>query len=252
MRLAKYLAHAGIASRRKAEKLIEAGLVQVNGRVVTEVDSNVEPERDTVAYKHNVISLERALYILFYKPTGCLSTVTDKFNRPAVTDFFPDLPVRIYPVGRLDMETTGILLLTNDGDFANRMLHPRYELRKYYQARLQGNISAAAVQQLEKGVILSDGLTAPARVKVLEHGTQESVIIISIHEGRKRQIRRMCSYVGYPVISLKRVGYGQLRLGNLQPGEYRYLTANEVGELLRLTQPVHPASLEKPFGQMSE
>ena len=155
-------------------------------------------------------------------------------------------------VGRLDMETTGILLLTNDGDFANRMLHPRYELRKYYQARLQGNISAAAVQQLEKGVILSDGLTAPARVKVLEHGTQESVIIISIHEGRKRQIRRMCSYVGYPVISLKRVGYGQLRLGNLQPGEYRYLTANEVEELLRLTQPVHPASLEKPFGQMSE
>ena len=125
---------------------------------------------------------------------GCLSTVTNKFNRPTVTDFFPDLPVRIYPVGRLDMETTGILLLTNDGDFANCMLHPRYELRKYYQARLQGNISAAAVQQLEKGVILSDGLTAPARVKVLEHGTQESVIIISIHEGRKRQIRRMCSY----------------------------------------------------------
>jgi 23S rRNA pseudouridine2605 synthase len=228
MRLAKYLAHAGVASRRAAEDLIRAGRVSVDGEVVADLGRQVS-ESAEVRVDGAVVGgpEERAVWMV-NKPAGVVSTARDTHGRPTVVSLVRDSSARLYPVGRLDADTTGLILLTNDGELANRLMHPRYEVPRTYIARVAGGpVGDAAVRALRAGVELSDGVTAPASVRVLARDRLELVL----HEGRKRQVRRMCEAVGHPVVALERVGFGSLRLGGLAAGEARRLGAEEVQAL---------------------
>jgi 23S rRNA pseudouridine2605 synthase len=228
MRLAKHLAHAGAASRRGAEQLIAQGRVTIDGQVVTDPARDVGPD-DRVVLDGRPLAgeAERAVYAL-HKPVGVLSTARDTHGRPTVVGLVPSGGLRLYPVGRLDADTSGLILLTNDGELANRLTHPRYEVPKTYRARVaRGPVGARALRALREGVELEDGPTAPARVRRL--GAEE--IELTIHEGRNRQVRRMCAAVGHPVRALQRVAFGPLRLGDLTPGAHRRLSAAEVERL---------------------
>jgi len=228
MRLAKYLAHAGVASRRAAEDLIRAGRVSVDGEVVADVGRRVS-ESAEVRVDGAVVggSEERAVWMV-NKPAGVVSTARDTHGRPTVVSLVRGSSARLYPVGRLDADTTGLILLTNDGELANRLMHPRYEVPRTYVALVAGGpVGDAAVRALRAGVELSDGMTAPASVRVLARDRLELVL----HEGRKRQVRRMCEAVGHPVVALERVGFGPLGLGGLAVGEARRLGATEVEAL---------------------
>ncbi len=227
MRLAKYLAHAGVASRRAAERLIADGRVTVGWEVVRDPARDVGDDSD-VAYDGEPLRGEepRVAYAL-HKPAGVVSTAHDTHGRPTVTDLVPG-ERRLYPVGRLDADSTGLILLTNDGELANRLTHPRFEVDKAYRARVGGGpISERALRALRAGITLDDGPTAPARVRRLDAHTLE----LTIHEGRKRQVRRMCEAVGHPVRELARVRFGPLELGDLAPGRARRLTAAELRAL---------------------
>jgi 23S rRNA pseudouridine2605 synthase len=234
-RLQKVIARAGVASRRKAEELIKEGRVKVNGKVVTELGVKVTPS-DRVEVNEVQIEGEEPVYFLFYKPRGVISTVKDDKGRKAVIDFFPELKERIYPVGRLDYDTSGLLLLTNDGDFANTLMHPRGEIEKVYVAKIEGIPLRENLRKLEKGLKLEDGMTAPAKVKMIsvDKKKQTSIIEISIHEGRNRQVRRMFEAIGHKVIKLKRERYGFLTLAGLKAGEARELTPHEVKQMRAL------------------
>ena len=235
-RLARFLAHAGIASRRHAEELIAAGRVQVNGLTVTTQGSRVDPEHDKVSVDGKpVVAPARHVYILLHKPVGYVTTARDPQGRPTVLDLLPpDLHrSRVYPVGRLDIDTSGLLLLTNDGDFALRLTHPRYSTEKHYQALVQGCPTEAALEALRRGVDITedDGRmyrTAPAQVRILRRAGTNCWLALTIHEGRKRQVRRMLAAVGHPVFQLVRVGIGSLTLGDLAVGKWRYLADEEV------------------------
>lgn len=231
-RLQKVMARAGIASRRKSEELIKEGKVKVNGKVVTELGIKVSPS-DRVEVNEIQIEKEVPVYFLLYKPSGVISSVKDDKGRKVVTDFFPDLKERVYPVGRLDYDTSGLLLMTNDGEFANLLMHPRSEIEKTYIAKTKGIPLREDLRKLEKGVHLEDGKTAPAKVKMLssDKKKQTAIIEITIHEGRNRQVRRMFAAIGNEVIKLKRESYGFLTLGNLKSGEARELTPHEVKQL---------------------
>ncbi|HVU67564.1 MAG TPA: pseudouridine synthase [Ktedonobacteraceae bacterium] len=235
-RLARFLAHAGVASRRHAENLIAAGRVQVNGAIIREQGSKIDPARDVVQVDGRIVQAsERQIYILLHKPAGYLSTVSDPQGRPTVLDLLPGelRRQRIYPVGRLDNDTSGLLLLTNDGDFALHLTHPRYALDKRYEALVEGQPGGGAIAGLRQGVFITEDngrryKTAPARIEALRHDGIYTQMVLTIHEGRKRQVRRMLATVGLPVTSLKRVGVGTLTLGELPPGKWRYLTEAEV------------------------
>jgi 23S rRNA pseudouridine2605 synthase len=227
VRLAKYLAHAGVASRRAAEQLIAEGRVTVGGAVVRDPARDVD-ESSGVAFDGEPLRREesRVVYAL-HKPAGVVSTAHDTHGRKTVVDLVPDVR-RLYPVGRLDADSTGLILLTNDGELANRLTHPRYEVPKTYRASLGGPaISERALRALREGVRLEDGMTAPARVRRLTPHQLE----LTIHEGRKRQVRRMCEAVGLPVRELVRVRFGPLELGDLAAGRARRLGAAELREL---------------------
>ncbi len=234
MRLSKYLADAGIASRRKSEKLISDGRVQVNGMVVLEQGCIVNTEKDIVLCDGIRVSGQEKIYLLLNKPAGYLSSVNDPQGRPTVMELVKDIKGRLYPVGRLDMDTEGLLIMSNDGEFTNLMIHPRYHISKKYQTLVAGRINTAALQNLAQGVGLEDGLTAPASVVILEQRQKSTLIEIEIHEGRKRQVKRMCAAVGFPVISLKRTHFGFLTLGNLGIGQYRHLHPQEIEGLYTL------------------
>jgi len=235
-RLARFLAHAGIASRRHAEELIATGHVQVNDTTVTTQGTCINPAHDRVTVDGKPVqATSRHVYLLLHKPVGYLSTVHDPQRRPTVLDLLPQelRQLRVYPVGRLDSDTSGLLLLTNDGDFALRLSHPRYSTEKHYEALVQGQPAATILAALRQGVVITedDGhtyLTAPAQVRVL--GPQAGLwrIALTIHEGRKRQIRRMLATVGHPAVQLKRVGIGSLTLDKLPVGKWRYLSNEEV------------------------
>lgn len=231
-RLQKVIAHSGVASRRKAEQLIIEGKVKVNGKVVKELGTKVAAS-DRVDVSGVQIERENKVYYMLYKPRSVISAVTDDKNREVVTDFFPEIDERIYPIGRLDYETSGLLLLTNDGEFANLLMHPSNEIEKTYVARVKGIPSKFKLKELEKGVKLEDGRTAPAKVKMLSMDKKQgkSIIEITIHEGRNRQVRRMFEHIGYPVQKLKRERYGSLTLQGLTAGEGRELTPHEVKQL---------------------
>jgi 23S rRNA pseudouridine2605 synthase len=225
VRLAKYLAHSGVASRRAAERLIAEGRVRVGGEVVLEPAHDVD-EASGVSVDGEAVRPEPRVVYVLNKPSGVVSTARDTHGRPTVVDLVP-AGRRLYPVGRLDAETTGLILVTNDGELANVLTHPRYEVEKRYRARLSSALSDAQIETLRSGIELEDGVTLPARVKRLRPG----LIEISIREGRNRQVRRMVEALGSEVVDLQRIAFGPLQLGDLKPGRYRRLTAAEVERL---------------------
>lgn len=230
-RLQKVMAKAGIASRRKCEDLIAAGQVKVNGITVTEAGLKVDPEKDQIEVSGRRIGLEEKVYYLLNKPVGYITSVGDPRNRKTVIDLMKGIPERIFPVGRLDYDTSGLLLLTNDGDLAFRMTHPSHEMEKEYVALVKGTIDGIKLDQLRKGILLEDGWTAPARARLLGENGGNSILQLGIHEGRNRQVRRMCDAIGHPVIQLKRTRIAFLTLGDLKTGEYRPLKREEIKKL---------------------
>jgi len=233
-RLQKILARAGVASRRKAEELIREGKVSVDGEVVTEMGIRVNPGTQKIECDGRpVVSPEKKVYILLHKPAGFLSTLHDPQGRPIITDLLPDIKERIYPVGRLDLTTEGALLLTNDGELAQEILHPSREVNKTYVARVKGRPSPEKLAALSKGIDLDCRKTWPAELTVLENEQQATTIKIVIHEGRKRQVRKMFEAVGHPVLQLTRIAYGQLELGELKPGKYRFLSPRDIKMIFR-------------------
>jgi 23S rRNA pseudouridine2605 synthase len=234
MRLAKFLAHAGVASRRAAEGLIAAGRVSVGGELVTDPARDVDESSGVALDGRPLAGPEQRVVYALHKPVGVVSTARDTHGRPTVVQLVPARGARLYPVGRLDRDSSGLMLLTNDGELANRLSHPRYEVPKTYRVRLGGGaIAGAELERLHHGVQLEDGLTAPARVRRV--GSAEANLIeLTIHEGRNRQVRRMCEAVGHPVLELVRTGFGPLALDGLAPGAHRRLVENEVERLRAL------------------
>jgi 23S rRNA pseudouridine2605 synthase len=228
MRLAKHLAHAGVASRRAAEAIIAAGRVTVDGTTVTDPARPVSGT-ETIAVDGVALgAAPRRVVYAVHKPAGVVSTAHDTHGRPTVVDLVSEAGTRLYPVGRLDADTTGLILLTNDGELANHLTHPRYEVAKTYRAKVANPpVGERALRALREGVDLDDGRTAPARARVL----RPDVLELTIREGRKRQVRRMCDAVGHPVLALRRVGFGPLRLDDLPAGAHRRLSAAEVERL---------------------
>ena len=224
MRLGKYLAHAGVASRRASEEIIRSGRVTVNGHPVQDPATDVTDD-DRIELDGTPIHEEPRVVYMLNKPKGVLSTASDTHNRPTVTDLIGGSK-RLYPVGRLDQDTTGLILLTNDGELANRLMHPSYEVPRTYRAKVEGALKEQDLRRLREGIELDDGMTALAKVR--EIGEE---IELTIHEGRKRQVRRMLEAVGHPVTELERIALGPLRLEGLQRGEHRELTPAEVERL---------------------
>jgi len=235
-RLNKYLALCGVASRRHCDELIAAGLVSVNGLIVREMGVRVM-RGDTVRLRGQALRPEaEKRYVLYHKPAGEITAVLDDRGRPTVLDRFAGYPVRLFPVGRLDYDSEGLLLLTNDGELTQRLLHPSREVEKVYLARVAGELPPDAVRALRGKLLLEggSGLTAPARVQVIKREVHASTALVGIHEGRNRQVRRMFDAVGCKVLALRRVAFGPLRLDGLSRGAYRELTPEEVDELRRL------------------
>mgnify|MGYP000868438337 FL=1 len=233
-RLQKILSSAGVASRRAAEKMIRAGRVMVDGAVVTELGAKYEAACHEITVDGNRIRAdEKRYYVLLNKPRGYLSTVRDDRGRKTVLDLLPDFSARLYPVGRLDADTEGLLLITNDGALTQELLHPRYEIDKVYHAEVSGKVEADGLARLRSGILLEDGMTAPARVRVLRCEEGRTVVETIIHEGRNRQVRRMFAAIGCHVCALRRVRFAGLTLRGLATGAFRLLTAEEIDELRR-------------------
>lgn len=234
-RLQKVIAQAGIASRRNAEELIKQGKVKVNDVIVTELGTKVA-RQDRIEVNGIQIEKEEPVYFLLYKPVGVISSVSDDKGRKVVADFFPHIEQRIFPIGRLDYDTSGVLLMTNDGEFANLLMHPKHEIEKVYIAKVKGVLDREKITMLEKGVVLEDGKTAPARVKLLggDRRKETAIVQITIHEGKNRQVRRMLEAVGCKVVKLKREQYAFLGVGALRPGDSRGLSPYEVKQLRSL------------------
>lgn len=233
MRLQKFLARAGAASRRGSEDLMTAGRVTVNGAVVTELGVKVDPAVDRVAVDGVEVRLaDGPVYLALHKPAGVMTTMRDPQGRRTVADLFPpDSPAGLFPVGRLDYDTEGLLLLTTDGDLAHVLMHPRHHVDKTYVATVSGVPDEGDLARLREGIVLDDGATAPARARVLERAAGGAVVELTIREGRKRQVRRMLSAVGHPVTRLVRVAFGPVALGGLAAGAVRALTPAEVEAL---------------------
>ena len=229
LRLQKFLARAGVASRRGSENLMTAGRVRVNGEVACELGTKVDPLKDEVAVDGKVVSYSnRPVTLMLNKPPGYITTMTDPYGRPCVASLVPlDTYPGLYPLGRLDADTTGLLLFSTDGELGFRLLHPRYHVVKSYEVEAAGRVSAQSLARLRQGIELEDGMTLPAAVDVLSLGDASSRMNISISEGRNRQIRRMFDAIGNPVISLNRFAFGPIALGGLEQGQWRLLTPEE-------------------------
>lgn len=246
MRLQHFLAIAGVASRRRCEKLMLAGRVHVNGKVAAELGTKVDPLRDIVELDGKRVEIERKFFVVLNKPRGYLSSVLDARGRRTVSELVSDIPARLYPVGRLDMDTEGVLLMTNDGDLCHRLTHPRFGIKKTYQAEVEGKLSREAVEELRRGVIIEGVKTSPAKARTLQTSENHSLVEITVHEGRKRQIRKMCEAVGHPVTRLTRIEFGGIGLGSLAAGQYRLLTDAEVAGLKKKAFPETPQPQPKP------
>ncbi|MHB1421532.1 MAG: pseudouridine synthase [Bacillota bacterium] len=234
-RLQKMMAQAGVASRRTCEELIMHGLVKVNGEVVLALGTKVDPERDTIEVRGRLLhKTDELVYLMLNKPREYVTTLNDPQRRKKVTDLLQGVKLRVYPVGRLDYQTEGLLLLTNDGDLTLTLTHPRHHVDKTYQALVKGIIRPGAMKAMREGIELEDGKTLPAKVRLLWVRNTQSLLEIIIREGRKRQVRRMCAAAGYPVLELKRTAIAFLQLGDLQPGQYRHLTPDEIKRLKSL------------------
>jgi 23S rRNA pseudouridine2605 synthase len=232
-RLQKVLAQAGVASRRKCEEYIEAGRVQVNDETVTTLGVKVDPAVDAIKVDGRPINRQRMQYLLFNKPKGVITSTSDPEGRNVVSDYIKDVKERVYPVGRLDYDSEGVLLLTNDGELANLLTHPRHHVPKTYHATVKGVPHGDLLDKLRGGIKLEDGITAPAEVEYVDINPDknETIVSITIHEGRNRQVRRMFDAISYPVIKLKRIQFGTLLLAGLQRGKHRALSKAEIEEL---------------------
>lgn len=231
MRINKYIASCGVASRRKAEELILDGKVKVNGKIIEELSYKVDENKDMVEVNNVKITLdEKLVYLLLNKPEGYITTVKDQFDRPSVIDLLSSVKERVFPVGRLDYETSGLLLLTNDGDLTYKLTHPKHEIDKTYVAKVKGILTEDEIKNFREGLYIEDYKTAPAKLKVLDSDKVKNIstLEIKIHEGKNRQVRKMCKSINHPVLRLKRVAMGKINLKNCKVGEYRYLTEDEV------------------------
>ncbi len=235
IRLQKIIAGSGISSRRKAEEYIRHGLVTVNGETVMTLGTKVDPLHDHIKVNgRHLKSRLPDMFVMLNKPVGYLSTLHDPDGLPTIKRLMPKPSLRLFPVGRLDFDSEGLLLLTNNGDIAQACLHPTHHVQKTYLVKVKGVLEDSQVQQLRRGVALEDGQTAPAKVKKAGKAQVNSWIEITIHEGRKHQVKRMFDHIGHPVIRLKRIQFGPLNLGKLLPGKSRYLTDNEANDLRHL------------------
>ncbi len=231
MRLQKYLALCSVASRRASEALILDGRVKVNGKTVTELGTKVICGDIVEVDGKEIRPDKKKIYIALNKPAGCVTTASDERGRKTVMEYVQDINERIYPVGRLDYNTEGLLIMSNDGDFTYALTHPKHEKEKVYEALVSGIVLHGAVDKLEKGVYIDGKKTAPAKAEVLEHRKNTSIIRIAIHEGRNRQVRKMCESVGHKVLALKRTSIDGIELGNLPLGKWRHLNENEIKRL---------------------
>lgn len=235
MRLQKYMALCGVASRRKAEELILEGVVKVNNKVVQELGLTVDPDKDIIKVNDKrIVAESRKVYIMLNKPVGFVTTLKDEKDRRIVTDLIEGVKERIYPVGRLDSDTTGLLILTNDGDLAYKLTHPSNEVMKRYIAIVEGVPNKWELEKFRSGLIIDGKPTAEAFIKIAKRYEDESVLDIAIHEGRNRQVKKMCESINHPVKKLKRIAIGNLELGGLNLGNWRYLEESEVEYLKKL------------------
>lgn len=232
IRLQKIIAHAGVASRREAERLIQEGLVTVNGKRVTDLGTQVDPDDSHIKVRGKLLRPPgQKIYLLLNKPAGYVSTLSDPQGRPTILDLLHGIRERVFPVGRLDTGSEGLILLTNDGDLANAIMHPKHHVDKTYQVKVKGRPDQAKLEKLSQGIRLSDGPTAPAKIRNVRHLPANTSLEITIHEGRKRQVRRMFDKIGCSVLRLKRTRIGPLRLGDLAPGAYVKLDSEKVSTL---------------------
>lgn len=234
LRLQKYLANQGICSRRKAEEYIEEGLVKVNGKIVTELGTKINPEQDEVIFKGNKVRrIQNKVYILLNKPIGYVTTTKDQFNRDTVLDLIK-VEEKILPVGRLDMYTSGALILTNDGEFIYKVTHPKYEIEKTYNVTIKGIITKEEVEKLKNGVEIENYVSGKAKVKILKTDKEKDIsrIEITIHEGKNREVRKMCAVIGRKVLALHRSKIEDISVKDLKLGEWRYLSKKEVDNLI--------------------
>lgn len=232
-RLQKFLAEAGIASRRKSEELIAGGKIKVNGEIITELGYKINPEKDLVEYQGEKVEKKQdSLVIMLNKPRDVISSVVDPQGRKTVLDLIPDKFPRLYPVGRLDYESEGMILLTNDGELANRISHPKNKVKKIYMVSVYGYPSKESMGKFSSGIELDDGKTAPAKIKLIKKGKNSSELEVEIREGKKRQIRNMFDALGHPVFRLTRTQIGELKMGNLEPGKFKILKEMDVKRLL--------------------
>ena len=234
IRLQKYLAAQGIASRRKAEDYIRAGRIKVDGKVVTEMGTRICPDTQIVHFDNRLVSRhasQKLLYVLLHKPRGYITTLSDPQGRPIITSLLTGINTRLFPVGRLDMDSEGALLMTNDGSLANKILHPKFETNKTYEALVKGRPLRGELSRLRAGIVIDGKRTWPAKIHFLKQYGSNSLFRIIIHEGRKHQIRKMFGAIEHPVIRLKRTAYGRLTLGTLKSGSYRFLSSEEVKKI---------------------
>ena len=237
IRLQRAIAQAGLASRRAAEEMIRQGRVVVNGRVVQELGTKVDLKHDNILVDRKPLSsVSEKVYLLLYKPTNYVTTVRDPQGRKTVMDIIKKSSIRLFPVGRLDYDAEGLIVLTNDGDLAHRLQHPRYGVLKTYQVKVKGHPQESVLNALRTGVQLEEGTTAPAEVDVIRTLPQSSWLKVVLHQGWYRQIKRMCEAVGHAVLKIRRIAYGPLQVGQLTPGAYRHLKRNEIRQLYRLVQ----------------
>lgn len=241
-RLQKVLAAAGVGSRRECEKIILAGKVTVNGQTVSEMGAKADPEQDVIAVNGHVLPVLQKEYIILYKPRGFTSTRSDPHARKTIMDLLPQQLHHLYPVGRLDVTSEGLLLLTNDGELANRLSHPRYHVEKTYRVTISGHLKPSDVEQLQQGIDLEDGLTQPAGVEevVYDRRQKKTRLNIILREGRKRQIRRMFEALGLEVLRLVRLRIGPLEVGDLRPGQWRKINREELQQLRSVARRIIP------------
>lgn len=234
-RLQKVMAELGVASRRKCEELILLGKVTVNGQIVRELGTKVDKQSATIHVDGIRVTKEiEKVYLLLNKPMGYITSAKDQFDRPTVLDLVSEINERLYPVGRLDYDTEGLLILTNDGDLTFKITHPSHNVTKTYTALMLGRVRDEAIEVFHQGVVIEDYKTAPAKLEILEYTDKGTVVNITIHEGKNRQVRKMCDAIGHPVIRLKRISIGSLKLGDLDPGQWRHLTKAEIEYLYSL------------------
>jgi 23S rRNA pseudouridine2605 synthase len=235
IRLQKYLADAGVCSRRKAEEFITEGKITVNNEIIKELGTKIDENSDVVKYKGKIVkAFENKVYIMLNKPTGYVCTAKDERDRPIVLDLIKGVKERIFPIGRLDYNSSGLLLLTNDGELTYKLTHPKHEVDKTYVIKIKGVPEESEIDKLREGVMLEGKKTLPANINIIERSDKWAKIQISIHEGRNRQIRKMFDIINHPVIKLKRISMGKIQIGILREGEWRHLTLEEIAYLMKI------------------